>query len=525
MLAQGNWLIPTIAGVPFNDKPPLTAWLIAASMTICGSQAEWAVRLPSALAAVATALMLAGLASRWFGDRVGLITGLMHLTTYCTLQLARLAECDIQLVTAVTAAMSCFALATVDSPHGRSRSRWLPAAFYAAAGLAFMAKGPIGTAFIFSSCLLFLAVNQDLRSLRFFLDPMGLALAALCVVAYPLAAYAAYPPILDHWMLHNFGRFQGAMGGQKPMLYYVYTVPLVLLPWFPFAALAALRGWREGALVDPLWRFFGCWIAPGMVLLSASGFKSKHYVAPLLPPLVIAAAVGLVQYLQWRRRSGHAGQVWMAAAALAGSTAAIAAVLVLRPKGAEVISLLIGLLGLGSLGLLYLERQQRQTAQLAVTFGTAWVVIAVVFAAVLPQHDTYRDQAVLARRINARLPDGATLHLVELPENQITYYLQPKLQRIDQYPAFATWLRSSRRWPQQAAAATPGATAAHSGGENLYLLVPERLTTELAHCGQVRVLDRCDSMIRWMQPGDRLTLVQLVREPSTAASKGSKPIR
>src|SRR6478609_8151996 len=47
MLATGNWVLPRIAGQPFLDRTPLTAWTIAASMTIFGSDAEWVVRLPA----------------------------------------------------------------------------------------------------------------------------------------------------------------------------------------------------------------------------------------------------------------------------------------------------------------------------------------------------------------------------------------------------------------------------------------------------------------------------------------------
>ena len=47
MLASGDFVVPRIGGVPFTDKPPATAWTIAAAMTLFRSQSEWVVRLPS----------------------------------------------------------------------------------------------------------------------------------------------------------------------------------------------------------------------------------------------------------------------------------------------------------------------------------------------------------------------------------------------------------------------------------------------------------------------------------------------
>ena len=50
--------------------------LIAVAIQIFGA-AEWAVRLPSVLAALATAVWLAFLAARWFGDRMSIILTLV----------------------------------------------------------------------------------------------------------------------------------------------------------------------------------------------------------------------------------------------------------------------------------------------------------------------------------------------------------------------------------------------------------------------------------------------------------------
>ncbi|MGE0610668.1 MAG: ArnT family glycosyltransferase, partial [Pirellulales bacterium] len=301
MLASGDWIQPRLIGVPCNQKPPLTTWLIAASMALWGDS-EWAVRLPSVLASAWLAAVVAGLAARWLGRRAGLAAGLVQATSFYVLRQARTAEADIFLCLAVALAMSCFSIGVVDGTRATFTRRWLPAGFYLAAGLAFLVKGPIGPGFILAACGLFAVVERRRAVWRFLFDPLGLALVTLCVVAWPLAAYAADPTILDDWRLHHLGRFSGELG-RKSGFYYLYTMPAVLLPWTPAAAvgiwLAARRGWWR----TPQARLLACWILPGLLVISMCAFKRKHYSAPLLPPMSLAASLGLVMLLghRWKR--------------------------------------------------------------------------------------------------------------------------------------------------------------------------------------------------------------------------------
>ena len=503
MLATGDWIIPRIGGVPFLDKPPVPAWLIATSMTLFGSEAEWVVRFPSVVSACLTALMIAAMGARWFGQRIGLIAGLVQLTSYYMLQLARLGECDIQLITAVCGAMCSFALASVDSPHGRSTARWLPWTFYLGAGLAFLIKGPRGPGFIFAGCLLFLLINQDARGLRFFFNPLGLAIFALCLLPYPLVAYARHPPFWDAWLLHNFGRFKGDMGGHKPMFYYFYHLPLVLLPWFPFVAWTLVRGLRQGLHVEPLWRFAVCWLTPGFTVLSLASFQSKHYLAPLLPAMSIAAAVGLVEYFHWRQRRPYPLWAFWSILTIVSCIAGVVVVQRLQPAASMAISGMIALLGAGLLAIIAMERQRNIPAQLAMVFTLAWLMVAGVHSYVMPHHDTYRDQTILAGRINAALSDDQRVYMLGLPDCQITYYLQQPVTRIDDHREFLA------RLP-----AMPG-TAVHA-------LAPEWIAEELAQAGKTTVLDRCDSITRWMKPRDRLTLIELCHPSMETATKTSE---
>src|SRR6056297_1314643 len=53
MIAYDQWVVPTLAGEHYGNKPPLINWIIAASFLATGSQGEFAARLPSVLSLLA----------------------------------------------------------------------------------------------------------------------------------------------------------------------------------------------------------------------------------------------------------------------------------------------------------------------------------------------------------------------------------------------------------------------------------------------------------------------------------------
>src|SRR5512145_2945220 len=58
MHRAGEWVTPTLAGVPWLEKPPLFYWLAGASFSLLG-ETEAAARMPSVLAAVVLVLATA----------------------------------------------------------------------------------------------------------------------------------------------------------------------------------------------------------------------------------------------------------------------------------------------------------------------------------------------------------------------------------------------------------------------------------------------------------------------------------
>jgi len=510
MLATGNWVLPRIAGEPFLDRTPLTAWSIAASMKLFGSEAEWVVRLPSVLFGVAAAMLVGMMGARWFGRRVGVLAALVELTTVQMITHARLAEADTLLALTVTAAMFCFALGNVESPLGVVRSRWLSVGFYAAIAASFMVKWLFGPAFIGLGCFSYCLIKRDSRSWKCLFDPIGVVVAALLTFPWLLAAYAEYPPIVESFITNHFRRFDGSMGAREPWYAYFYLVPFLLLPWIPFALPTIASRLRNFKQSESFWAFALCWFVPGMLLLSTSAFKAKHYAIPLLAPLVIAAAVGLHEYLLRRQRTPGKLLPWAIGASALAGIAAVAFLEWKRPADAHAMAGIAAIVAIGGTAALCFDRARRWRPQMIATFGTLWLAVVGVQAFVMPSHDSFRPLAELGRRTSDFVPDGTTVHLLNLPEVQIPYYIGRPQRRWDHLETF----------DPKAAAEASGPMAKRS--EVFVITSRDLLETLQQKVGPVEVLDSATRKAHHTFDRDRLVLVRIgVASEATSTAQQS----
>src|SRR5437868_13817769 len=79
MAVGGDWATPRIGGIAFPAYPPLAYWLFGASGSIFGFN-EFAMRLPTALAALALIAVVANLTRRLAGAEAGLTTAMILAT-------------------------------------------------------------------------------------------------------------------------------------------------------------------------------------------------------------------------------------------------------------------------------------------------------------------------------------------------------------------------------------------------------------------------------------------------------------
>lgn len=362
ILGGGDWLIPSFAGEPWVDKPPLLTWITAGVFALAGGFTEWASRLPSALSATLLCGLAALLASRFLDRASALLAGLVQATCVYAYMQGRLGEPDMPFALLVTGAN--FTLAWY---WGRGVYKLpTPAAllFHALVGLAVLTKGPLGVALPGASVLVFCALQRSLDPLRAVLYTPAVLVSIVVAVSWHAAVvWRLGEHGLERLIYTYFGRFAGMhhLGAQSPLLYF-YTIPWMALPWTVVLAIGTRPLWRAARSPQgTLDRFLWAWFFGGLLVLTLSAFKHKHYCIPILPPLSILTARLLAEH------AGRAGRTaWRAYAAF---------------------------------------------------FVGALVVFTLVSGVVMPRRDHRRETVEFLRREVARVPADQTLYVVGLAQS------------------------------------------------------------------------------------------------------------
>ncbi|HEV2178184.1 MAG TPA: phospholipid carrier-dependent glycosyltransferase [Terriglobia bacterium] len=291
MAVGGDWITPHFDSLPYLDKPALYFWLVAGSFRMFGAS-EWAARMPSALAALATLLLAWFLARRMSGRAASLGAGIVLAASPLFVIFARQVIFDMTLAFFVTLAMTCFWLVE----ESRFTRPWLELVLFASSGLAAITKGPVGFLLPFLSILAYEAIRgrmHDLKKLRW-----GRGLAVFCAASLPwfLAVSIRHPdfPRYAFWdeSLLRFASGHAHRGGGP-----FYYIPVFLggfLPWsflLVFVAWNRRRRWKElrqeGSRPTV---FLLAWVGVIFLFFSISQSKLPGYVLPATIPLSILMA-------------------------------------------------------------------------------------------------------------------------------------------------------------------------------------------------------------------------------------------
>jgi len=296
MLASGDWLSTTLNGAPRFDKPILIYWLQSASVHALGLT-EFALRLPSALAALAWIAAIGRFASTRIGAEAGALAAWIATTCIGVMVIAHAATADA-LLNALLAAAMLDAWRFIEDGNRAALRR-----MYVWIGLGVLTKGPIAALIPVAVTLLYALLSGRLRDwLRAAFDPVGwLLLAAIVAPWYGYALHRHGRAFIEGFFVkHNLQRFSGTLEGHSgSLVYYVVAVPLLLLPWTGLlwpTLRAARQDWRIG-----LNRYLWLWFVFVFVFFSASGTKLPHYVLYGLTPLFILMAL--------HREELHAGRL------------------------------------------------------------------------------------------------------------------------------------------------------------------------------------------------------------------------
>lgn len=304
MLARGDFIHPTLNGLPHWTKPPLTYWAIAAGVSLFGYN-EWGVRTLNALAFVITALLVFLLGRRLDGPRTGLLAGAIYATAPATVLAAWVTTTDTFLCLWMTLAVHCWVAATQAPARGRMTG-WL-AVCGAALGLGFLAKGPVVL------LALFAVFAWPLRPMKRALPGLGVALLAFAVAGLSWYVWVCreHPGLLGYFLgeeVVNRLSASADVPGIRIMIhndewYKVFTVygPVLVAGLGLWMVPVARSLWRlrhgvwQALRRQAVLRFLAVWIMGPMAVLSISTSKLQLYMLPVFAPLAISAALLLVR--------------------------------------------------------------------------------------------------------------------------------------------------------------------------------------------------------------------------------------
>ncbi len=289
MLLSGDFFHPTIAGLPYFDKPLFSYWLIALTAPLTGLN-EWAVRLPSAFCALAALWATRRLGAQLWSPAAGRLAGWLLLTAQGFLFWARAGTSDMANVAFIMLAIAWYW-------QRRARpgfSTYL--VFYLLLFIGAQMKG------LTAVIVPILAIVPDLlrekrwRHLLAGAHWLALALGLLVYIlpflyaAMSRADYASSGIALV--LRENVQRFFDPFDHIEPFYIYLKHVPVLFLPWSPLLIIGLARAARGEVRKSYTWHDWWLALALGLIFLffTASGSRRSYYILPILPFCAIFCA-------------------------------------------------------------------------------------------------------------------------------------------------------------------------------------------------------------------------------------------
>ncbi|MFQ5849698.1 MAG: ArnT family glycosyltransferase [Candidatus Binatia bacterium] len=422
MFTRGEWIVPTVNGELYTDKPILYFWLVLAFSHLVGGVNEWTVRLPSALSCIGLVIVVYRLGKDFFDHRVGLLAALVLSTTARVVWEARWAHTDMLFTLFFTASTYLLLRAW----HGRGRKALLA---YGLMGLATLTKGLIGfvlPGLIFLCLLIMRGDNQRWRRLEFSRGVwVFLLVTAPWFVAVSLQTEGEW--ISEFFWTHHVQRYLSGLGHKKPIYYYLVSFPTDFLPWTPFLFVPITYWLQRRTPLAPVPLSLATWFITIFVFFSLSDTKRGLYLLPLYAPVALLVAHGVVLR---ERGEGPGARAVTVIAGLSFGTLALAAIslpFIVYWVRREMLAGSIPLALVISLGSLFAHQAFKKNR---FSSGSVWLA-AIVLGGFLynglwifPVINQYKSPRIFAMEVRGRVSQDDPLYIYGDRMNDFNFYLK-----------------------------------------------------------------------------------------------------
>ena len=436
ILSGGDWLVPSLNGAPYVNKPPLLAWAIAAASWPFGQVTQFTVVVPSLLAAAVVVFAVYRLGREMWGATAGGYAAAVAATTQGLFVYARVPMPDMLLT-----AFGTLSLWALHRMRGRRPGlAWV--GFYAALAGAFWTKGPaglmpLGVALVYA------------RWRRRCLPPGWLRLApGLLLLAALAAPWIAAASLRDADALHRtvaadyiawYLPHQMSIGTLIAPLEHLLGL---VVPWAWLVPFALYDAWRQrrgqGAERDAVLLVL-LWVALEFALVALSAQQRARYYLPLVPPLSLLLGWWLAGAAIQRRALSLWPFRWTAA--LVGTGAAVA-ILWSATQGRLLrdaplptsLGEVVLIVGAGATLVLALEgglRGGRAGRAMPVAVVAAAVLVAALNHVEQRARNAGADYADLLRRVATMRAAGEPITTVGVPALPIAFYLGERVTALE----------------------------------------------------------------------------------------------
>lgn len=310
MYEANNWLIPYMNGSLYLAKPPLFYWLALVPVHLLGAVSEWAMRLPSALFALACLTGVYVLGSKLGGRQVGIFAAIFLAANAGFSLFARRAEIEMSL----TGLCLLSLLSAWPYLFGNASRRWAMLS-YTLLGCCLLTKGPVSLLFVSTPILVFALLQSHQRAKAFLCDGLGWLVALSIGGSWYFAVtlqegWGVWQSILQQDIVDKVS----GDGGESWYSYLAYLAG----DFFPFWFVLFVRPrqlWQKIRTV-PEFNLLAC--AALVPLLIFSLFTDKHakYLLPTYPVIALLLAYHWVSLLSSAQGCRRSLMIWLPPLAL-----------------------------------------------------------------------------------------------------------------------------------------------------------------------------------------------------------------
>jgi 4-amino-4-deoxy-L-arabinose transferase-like glycosyltransferase len=313
---HGRWLVAQIQGRPRLEKPPLPRWITASLMGLTARRDEAIVRVPNALAALATVGLVYWLGRGLGGRSVGLASGFaLASSAYYVVEMRQAGNDGLLALFTTLALLAAWKRLhgavgvegdEVEPPGDRPGRRAWSIVFYLAMGLGFLSKGPIILIMVGLAVLGYLATSRRLGpGLRSLADGWGLAAFVVLAMAWPVPVLLREPAAARVWWLEiaqKTGTLDIPHGRARESVALDWS--WMTLPWTPMALVAAAWPLRRSSRLErPRLAFAWWWAIGNLGVLALWKVAKPSYYLPCLPGVAILVGSEWVRLARLARGS------------------------------------------------------------------------------------------------------------------------------------------------------------------------------------------------------------------------------